>query len=113
TGCTRELVEGQQTKGVSHDHAHSRSGKAFVLGIPATAEHHRERGQAEVRLGLTTTGREEEEVDDLAISRQRIGQSGEIEEDEGELERPPPRLSFVEALLQGPRDRSIGEPESV
>ena len=53
-------------------------------------QHDGEGGQTQVGLGLTTAGREEEQVDDLAMGMVRIAEAGEVQQDEGQLERPPP-----------------------
>jgi hypothetical protein len=47
--------------------------------------------EAEIGFRLVAAGREEEEIDDLAIGMQPILQTGKIQQDEGELERPPAR----------------------
>ena len=49
----------------------------------------REGREAEIGLGLAAAGREEQQVGDLAIGMLAIGKSGEVEQDERELERPP------------------------
>ena len=59
-----ELVERQQPQRVAHQHAQPGRGDA---GIAQPAEDQREGGQAEVRLGLAAAGREEQQVDDLAV----------------------------------------------
>ena len=46
----------------------------------------------EIGLGLAAAGREEQQVSNLAIGVRSIDQAGEVEQDEGELERPPLRL---------------------
>ena len=50
---------------------------------------HGERGEAEVCLGLSAAGREEEEVHELALGIGRVRDAGEVQEDEGELKGPP------------------------
>ena len=60
-------------------------------GLAQAAQRDREGGEAEIGLGLAAAGREEQQVDDLAVRMRRIGQAGEVEQDEGELERPPDR----------------------
>ena len=46
-------------------------------------------GEAEIGLRLAAAGREEQQVDDLAVGVQPVVQAGEVEQDEGELERSP------------------------
>ena len=63
---------------------------------PAQAtQHDGERREAEVSLCLAATGREEQEVDDPALRIVRIGQTGKVQQDEGDLEGPPLRRGFV------------------
>ena len=52
-----------------------------------------EGGEAQIGLGLAAAGREEQEIDQLAIGVRLLGEAVEIEQDEGELERPPDRGS--------------------
>lgn len=63
----RELIEREKAQCVPHYDADSRSRATFVGTVPPTAEHHRERGKAEVRLRLTATSGKEEQIDCLAI----------------------------------------------
>ena len=51
-------------------------------------------GEAEIGLGLAAAGREEQQIDDLAVVVQRVLQARQVEQDEGELERPPFRLAL-------------------
>ena len=51
----------------------------------------REGRQAEVGLGLAAAGREEEQVDNLAVVVVRIDDPGQVHQDEGKLERSPGR----------------------
>ena len=52
------------------------------------------RREAEIRLGLAAAGREEQQIDDLPVGVQRVLQPAEVEQDEGQLERPPFRLAL-------------------
>ena len=72
-------------------------------------------GEAEISLRLAAAGRKEEQIDGLAIGVQRIVQTRKIQEDEGELERPPLRSCLAgwitavtrRALAIGARHRLI------
>ena len=48
-------------------------------------------GEAEIGFRLAAAGREKEQVDDFAIGMQPVLQTGQVQQDEGELERPPAR----------------------
>ena len=64
-------------------------------------------GEAEIGFRLAAAGREEQQIDDLAIVVRRVLQAGEVEQDEGELERPPARRCVA------PPDRRRGRPRAV
>ena len=80
-----------------------------------------ERRKAEIGLGLAAAGREEQQVRNLAICMLAIGKSGDIEQDERELERPPFGCRLrgwiaSSARIAAPRSRGnceIHEPECV
>ncbi len=65
-GSALELLGGQQPEGVAHKHGDTVRAVAGLcpLANNALQAAHREgeRGQAEVRLGLATTGREEQQL---------------------------------------------------
>jgi len=54
-----------------------------------------------------------EQVHCLSVAIIRIGDAGEIQEDERKLERSPRRVLNLKALLEGTSHRSIGDPERV
>ena len=64
-----------------------------------------EGGEAEIGLGLAAAGREEQEVGDLAVGVGLVGQAGEVEQDEGELERAPLRLVCAAGSPVAPASR--------
>src|SRR5215472_787953 len=51
----------------------------------------REGGEAEIGLGLAAARREEQQIDDLAVGMCLVYETGQVQQDEGELERTPPR----------------------
>ena len=70
--------------------------------------------EAEIGLGLAAAGREEQQIGGLAVGMLAIGKPGEIEQDEGELERPPFRRGLrrriaVCAGVAPPRRHRHGE----
>ena len=64
-------------------------------GIVQPAPGDGEGGEAEIGLGLAAAGREEQEIDDRPVGMGRIGESVEIEQDEGELEQAPGRRLLI------------------
>src|SRR5690606_24543987 len=71
-------------------------------------------------LGLAAAGREEQEVDDAALTVGRVDDAGQIEEDEGELERAPARrvdllgplaVAVAGALAHRGGDGAVGQLE--
>ena len=113
----RELIERQQPQRVAHDDAHAGSGEPVVAGMTQAPQHHRHRGQPQVRLGLPPAGREEQQVHGLAVLVERIGEARQVQQQERELERPPARPGrsdlLTEPLAQGPRHRPVRHPEGV
>ena len=96
-----ELVEGQQAQGVAHDDAHPGASEPVLARVAEPAQDHGEGGEAEVGLGLAAAGREEEQVDRLAVRVARVGEAGQVEQDEGELEGAPARRLDVGAAAAG------------
>ncbi len=76
-------------------------------------QHHRERCEAEVRLGLTTSRREEEQIHRVAVGGARIGEAREIQQHEGELEGAPARRLDAEALLERARHGAVRHAEGI
>ena len=80
-----------------------------------------ERRKAEIGLGLAAAGWEEQQVSNLAICMLAIGKSGDVEQDERELERPPFRCrlrgwiasSARIAASRGRGNCEIHEPECI
>jgi hypothetical protein len=96
-GGAAELIEGQEAQGVAHQHADA---GALQAGVTQPAQDQGEGGEAEVGLRLAAAGREEQEVDDAAIAVRGIDDAGEVEQDEGELERAPARrIDLLRALV--------------
>jgi hypothetical protein len=60
--------------------------------VAQAPEHHRKGRQPEVGPGLAAARREEEQVDGAPVWIGRIGHAREVEQNEGELERPPARV---------------------
>ena len=100
-----ELLRGKQPQRVAHQHrdpavaaARLRAGADDTLQPP---DRERIGSQAQVRLGLAAAGREEQQVNERtggmrgvrmnAVRVCRIGQRGQVQQDERELERPPRR----------------------
>ena len=110
----RKLIERQQTQRVAHHHAHTRT--VQCIGVPAmseTPQHHGERGKTEIRLRLAAARREEQEIDDPAIRVVRIGETGQIQQDERELEGTPFGVLYALALSQRETDGPIGHAERI
>ena len=85
-GRARQLVEREQAQGIAHDHRDARAEEPRP-GQPPVGDD--EGGEAEIGLGLAAARREEQQVGDLAVRVGSVGQAGEVEQDEGELERSP------------------------
>ena len=90
-GRAPELIEGQQTQGVAHDDADACARAAVLARVAEPPQDHGERREAEIRLGLAAAGGEEQQVHEPALGIGRIGDAGEIQQDEGELKGPPAR----------------------
>ena len=71
-GGARKLVEGQQPQRVAHQDGDARAEEAGI-GDPAMRD--RPGGEAEIGLGLAAAGREEQQIDDLAVGMQRVLQA--------------------------------------
>ena len=96
----------KQPQRVSHQDAEAGRCQARISQPP---QHERERSQAEIRFGLTTTGREEQQIDQFAIVAGRIGDPLQVHQDERELKRSPGRRDFFRRLvpLQGQSPTSL------
>jgi hypothetical protein len=117
-GGTLELLDGEQPQRVAHEY-----GDPGLRVVPArrwlTPPHRqRERGEAEIGLGLAATGREPQQVRERArpvapLGVRRHGERRQVEQHEGELERPPATVSrFIYArrrLVE--RDRLVPAPD--
>ena len=84
--CAGELIEGQQPEGVAHEHTDTRGADS---GMAKSSQHEGESGKAEVRLGLASTCREEEQVDDFTVRVRGLGDPTEVHKQERQLERSP------------------------
>ena len=117
SGRARELVQRQQPQRIAHDDADPGAGQPAVAGMPQAPEHHRHRGQPQVRLGFSAAGREEQQVHRLAVHVLRVREAGEIQQQERELERAPVRPLrpdlLPEALAQSAGHGPVGHPEGV
>ncbi len=89
----RELIERKQSQRVAHDHAHAGTGATLLAGMAEPAQHHRERREPEVGLGLAAARREEQQVHRRAVGITRVGKAREVQQKEGELECAPARRS--------------------
>ena len=105
-GRTDELLRGEESKGVSHEDRDAIAAVEHSFGrldlALQSSDAERERGEAEIRLGLATTGGEEEEfgpreVGGTAFVR-RVDHRRQLHQDERELECTP-RCSFVTLRL--------------
>ena len=112
-GRPLELLGGQKTQRVAHEHGHA-AAAPVVAGDRALepADGQGEGGEAEVGLGLAATGREEEQVDEPASGRPLgmggIGEGGQVHENEGELEGPPGVVLGGGELRQGGVKLQVG-----
>ena len=61
-GGPTELIEGEQAQGVAHQH---REASSVDGGVAQTSQHQGEGREAQIRLGLTAAGREEEQLHDF------------------------------------------------
>ena len=90
-GRAPELIEGQQPQGVTHDDADARSRATVLARVAEPPQDHGERSEAEIRLGLAATGREEEQVHEFTFGIGGVCDTRKIQQDEGELKGPPAR----------------------
>ncbi len=92
-GRTLKLLGRQQPQRVAHQHTDATLARVSTEFALEATQGERERGQAQVSLGLAATGREEQKVGsagiELPLGVRRIGERRKVHEDEGELERPP------------------------
>ena len=96
-----ELLGGEQAQRVAHEDGDAVAPVTGVHSLPdhavAPADREGVGGEPEVGLGLTATGREEQQVDGRgrrrgALGMPDVGQRGQVEQHEGELERAPARV---------------------
>ena len=113
SGGAGELIEGEEAQCVAHDHAHPGAREPVLARMAQPPQHHRERREAEVRLGLATTRGKEEEVNRVSVGIARVGEARKIEQDEGELERAPARRLAGEPLTERPCDGAVGHAEGL
>ena len=86
----------------------------FVARVAQPPQHHGEGREAQVGLGLAAARREEEQVDRLAVGVARVGEAGEVQQDEGELEGAPARRPrCLSRCAQRPRDGPVRHAEGV
>src|SRR5262245_23608984 len=99
-----ELLDREEPEGVPHQ-----DGDTVALGAPREPSVcDCEGDQTEIRLRLATAGREPEEIENLAIRVAAVDDAVEVQEDEGDLERPPRVVvaelrSAIWAAGRGPR----------
>ena len=89
-----------------------------VAGVAQAPKYHREGGEAQVRFRLAAAGRKEEEVHGLAVRVERARKARQIQQDERELEGPPPgRIPrgelLAEALTERARDGAVRHPKGI
>ncbi len=100
-GRASELVERKEAQRVAHDDGDTGAEHARAAQ-PPMRDH--ERREAEIGLGLAAAGREEQQVGSLAVGMRAIEKAGHIEQDEGELERPPFGCRLRVRIAGGARD---------
>ena len=110
-GRARQLVEREQAQRVAHDNGDAGTEHARP-GEPAVRDD--EGCETEIGLGLAAAGREEQQVGNLAVGMLAIGKPGNVEKDEGELERPPFRRGLRRRIsgragIAPPRSHGDGE----
>ena len=85
--------------------------------IAQSPQGHRQSRESEIRFRLPPAGREEEQIHGLAVWIVRIGQPGEVQQDEGELKGAPTGRSTVELrrepLPEGARNGAVRHTEGV
>ena len=117
-GGAGELVQGEQAERVAHDDAHPGALSSVLSGVAQPPEHHREGGDAQVRLRLAAAGGEEEQVHGLAVRIERVREARHVQQDECELEGPPsgwvPVVELIaEALPERARHGPVRHPERI
>ncbi len=115
-GRPLELLGGEQPQRVPHEHGDAVAAVARVGARPdhalQPADREGVRGEPEVGLRLAAAGREEQQVDrrrrrGRPLRVDRVGQRGQVEQHEGELERPP---GGVPRVLDGGEGLGVGDP---
>ena len=112
-GGARELVEREQPQRVAHDHADAGARAALLAGMAQPAQHDRERGEAEVGLGLAAAGREEQQVDDLAVGSRGSASPGRLSRMNASWNGRQLGSVDLEALRQRPGDGTVGDAERI
>jgi hypothetical protein len=94
-GRALELLARQEPQGVSGEYGRPASTRA----VDEPSADHLECCESEIRLRLATTGREPDEIHDVAIGVGGVRGRGQAQQLKTELEMPPPRLvHFVTGL---------------
>ena len=111
----RELVERQQPQRVAHDDADAGAGQPVVAGMAQAPQHHRHRGEPQVRLGLPPAGREEQHVRGLAVRVLRIGEPVRFSSRKASWngQQRGPSGPIRSPLAQGPRHRPVRHSEGL
>ena len=112
-GGAPQLVVGQQPQRVAHDDADPGPAPSAVPGIPQPPQHHGERRETQVRLRLAAAGREEQQVGGFAVGIGGVHESGQVQEQEPDLEGTPLWVRVARAGGERPRDGAIRHPEGV
>jgi hypothetical protein len=86
TRSAGELIEREQAKRIAHDNRHAGT-KNTRSGQPTMCDD--KSCETQISLGLATARREEQQVGNLAVCVFAIGKSGDVEQDEGQLEWSP------------------------
>src|SRR5262249_21667309 len=94
-GCARQLIEREQAQRVAHDDSDARAEDTWA---DESAMCYHEGCEAEISLGLAAAGREEQEIGNFGIGVLAIGKTSDVEQDEGELERPPCRRRLCRGI---------------
>ena len=90
--CSLELLDRQQPQRVAHQHRDPAIAARVLpgpLGVPQTAQRHREGSQSQVRLRLATARGKPQQVNQLAIGGLRIDDTRQVQEDESDLKGTP------------------------
>ena len=101
-GGSLELLQGEQAQGVAHQHRHPFVAE-MVLPPLQPPDAHGEGGHAQVRLCFAAAGGEPEQIYQVApFGVGGVGEGGDVEQDEGQLKRPPTtRRRFINVVQGG------------